>query len=636
MSYVVVDLESDGLLREASQVHCMVTLTSSGVRNFWYDGPRLPIGYSGPIASGMEYLQSMVYNDGYVMVGHHIAGFDLPLLKKLGLVPGNFNPIDSPECFKDTLQIDCLLNPESPHGLGYHGERLGVAKPAHEDWSVLTNDMLHRCSEDVTINDMLFREQCKTIEHTTDFNDAIVLEQQVAWIHAHQTLNGVRVDILKAANTLMDIDREADELEESLQDRLGMTVTPGSTVEKPFVLSGGLSVRAREWFTKVDIVPFTNTTAPMSDFPLRDPTKAVRIMGPYSKVEFHPVNLNSHPKVKELLLGLGWKPKEWNRKRDDFGTWVNTSPKLTEDSYGSLPDGLGQDIARLLMLRHRRRFILNEKDTTKGLLSFVREDGRVPADGMTCGTNTSRYRHKGALVNLPRPSTILGQELRELFCVPDDRLMVGIDLSGIEARMMGHYAHFYDGGDYAKIVLEGDVHTTNALLLHVDRDTAKSFLYAISYGAGVGKLAEVLGTTQPRARKLIKAYWTEHHGLAKLIEALEAEYHSKGYILGLDGRRLYIRSAHKLLNTLIQNAATIVFKRWMVKCFQHTRTYARNLKQIIAYHDELEWESPYPRDITEAYAKALVSLIRNVGEELKLNVPLDGDYKIGKNYSEVH
>ena len=641
--YVVFDLEADNLLFQATKIHCIVMRIYEGAlckQELYYDYPistvtSRPDGNIEDGASRLAYLASA----GYTLVGHNICGYDFPLIHKLLGPEKQFDPLFNSSIIDTYIGVS-LRFPEESAGLAHWGTKFGIPKPAHEDWSTLTDDMIHRCCQDVKINDTLVKHLASQGLLTKDFSKAIKLEQSVLYIHSQQVLHGLRVDIVQAKETIVSIDKTIDELNIRLHKALPTTVEcMGSPVTKVFKADGTLTKQCADWFTKCALKPMSSVYHTVKAEEFDNPLEFVRVGGPFSRITFEPVNLNSHPKVKEVLLSLGWKPKEWNFKTLPDGTKEKTSPKLTEDSYDSLPEGVGQDLATYLKLCHRRRFILNENTRDKGLLSYIRSDGRIECDAYTCGTPTGRYRHTGAFVNLPRPSSFLGREIRQLFCVPYRRKLIGIDLSGIEARMMGHYASYYDKGAYAKKVLEGDIHTDNAKALGVSRDTAKTFLYAISYGAGNAKLSSILGCTTKVAKKKIESFWKENHGLRKLIDALQTEYMSKGYITGLDGRPLYIRGEHKLLNTLIQSAACVVFKHWMVRCWRLTQNPEQPVvcRQVLAYHDELAWE--YYSDNEESaedMAQTLVLMAHETGVHLGLTVDIDADYSIGTRYSEVH
>ncbi len=191
--------------------------------------------------------------------------------------------------------------------------------------------------------------------------------------------------------------------------------------------------------------------------------EGLNIGGSFSKVEFLKINLNSSQQVKEWLLSIGWQPTTWNYNKE---TKEKTSPKLTEDSFISLPPGIGQDYARYNVLKHRRNSILSFKDPeNKGYLGLMRPDGRIEADGITCGTPTARYTHK-KVVNVPAGDAIYGEEMRKCFCVKPPYRMLGADLAAIEACVMAHYTTPYDNGKIARDLLvekgKPDWHTKNA------------------------------------------------------------------------------------------------------------------------------------------------------------------------------
>jgi len=212
----------------------------------------------------------------------------------------------------------------------------------------------------------------------------------------------------------------------------------------------------------------------------------MNVQGPFTRIDFEPMDLNSSTQIKNYLLREGWKPTQYNKVKDSVtGQWRQTSPKLTEDSFDSISSGIGQLVVRRSILTHRRNTIKNYKDPDgKGILSKVREDGRVPAEGVLCGTPTARTTHRGAVCNVPKasPKVVLGKEMRSLFCVKGaNHIMLGADLDQIEARCTAHWAWHFDAGAYWR-VLESvdDIHQYNADLIGSDRDTAKSFQYALT------------------------------------------------------------------------------------------------------------------------------------------------------------
>ena len=627
---VVFDIEADGLLFEATKIHCIVIKTSMNTYLFYDDIHSIKSSLHnrwGGIADGIRELKNFI-NDSRTLVGHNICGFDLPLIKKLGLSRGTeITPWNSQ--ILDTMSVSQVLSPETENSLEYWGGILGTPKIEHNDWTQLSEDMLTRCIGDVELNWKLYEYfgKNKGLYKTREikgkqepiWQSAVDLEQKVLWIHSGQVLSGVLFDTDRAIDLYNNLSQEFSELEIEVQSRLPwiQEKTKGVIeVSKPFNANGSLSTRAMK---------YVSDNGPHSSL----------AVGPFSRVGFRQVNVKSPDELKGVLLGLGWEPTEWNYKK---GTKEKSSPKLTEESYDSLPTGLGKDIAHLLTLKHRMSFLVNEKDCSKGAIGEVRSDGRLPAEGITCGTPTARYRHSGKVVNLPRVSSPYGKELRELFKVPEGMVMVGSDLKGIEARLMGHYSAMFDGGALINVLLQEDIHTYNARTLGISRNDAKIFLYSLSYGAGPEKLSKLLKIPVSKARKLVKEYWRINKGLDKIRELLVQSFRrNQGFIYGLDGRKVFIRSDHKLLNSLIQSSAAIIFKRWMVLTYEwYCGIIGVLIKQLIAYHDELEHEvtdSPANRDWIE---KNLKRTAKAAGEFYDIKIPIECDVKFGGNYAEVH
>lgn len=363
------------------------------------------------------------------------------------------------------------------------------------------------------------------------------------------------------------------------------------------------------------------------------------VQGPYSRIHYEKINLGSHDQVKKYLLSVGWKPTQYNKKFDkETRKWRVTSPKLTEDSFDSIKDDTGKLLARRNIIVHRRRAIQNYDDPeNKGILSCIRDDNRCPAEGITCNTNTTRTTHRKACCNVPKAKAKIpyGIEMRSLFCVKPPYLMLGADLDQIEARITAHFAWMFDNGEYWRVLQEcGDIHQYNADLINSDRDTAKGFQYAIFFGAQPPKLAEILGCSLSDAKDYIDNFWNGNKGVGDLVIYLEKYFKKYKYIVGLDGRQLFIRAAYKLLNTLIQSAAAIVFKRWGVLLNERLIEQGVDCAQIIAYHDEFDFRC-HPDHLvvaTEIIKQAAI----DAGLYYDMKVPITVDVKVGSCWAEVH
>ena len=248
-------------------------------------------------------------------------------------------------------------------------------------------------------------------------------------------------------------------------------------------------------------------------------------------------------------------------------------------------------------------------------------------------TNTFRCAHRNP--NLGQVPA--GLEFRELFTASPGKIMVGADLSGIELRMLAHYLGRYDGGRYADILLNDDIHQVNADKIGITRRQVKTVTYAFLYGAGNEKLGMSYDNTlQPKeARKkgqeIREAYVSAIEGLSDLLGAV-ANKATAGYLLACDGRRVLVDSPHKALNYLLQCSAGIVAKRWMV--IAHDRLQPFHTHQLAFVHDELQYECrPYH---AVGVKRELEISAQLAGEYYQLRCPIAAEAKEGLTWADVH
>lgn len=606
---LVVDTESDGLKFEATRLWCAVALDVETRERYEFTPDnidRLP-----------KLLES-----ADLIIGHNWLGHDDPLIKKL------YPDYQSPEVL-DTFILSSLLKPDrAGHSIEYWGERLARQKPSHEDWTQYSEEMLHRCSEDTEINLLVYKQLIREMG-SWDWSDAIELEHDVARYHAIQEMNGVLFDVNKARTLYAKIKAEIDEILCAVDTEIPpKPVQVGTVIMKPFTLAGALRANvAKFWEDDLELVG-----------------------GPHTRIEWKPFNLGSPVQVKEYFLAHGWIPTEWNYKKDgkrlvydEGGSPIKSSPKLTEDSYHTIDSPLPKLVSRYFVLKHRLGMIYSEKadGTLGGFINSLRPDGRIPAEGVPQATSTGRYRHK-TIVNIPKasPDVVYGAEIRELFTVPADKVMLGCDAKALEARVEGHYTYVYDGGDYAKDLLEGDPHTKNMEIFSqaankgISRDLAKNGKYALTYGAQPSKLADTLGIPSQISQKVFDAFWRENEALGRLRSDVIAVVRSKGFLRGLDGRKLFIRSEHSALNLLFQSAGSVLVKKATVLVNKELIRRGIEYKQVIHMHDEFQLEIS-PEDADEVEQVCLDAFVE-AGEWFKASIKIEGDVKIGRNWKETH
>ena len=247
-------------------------------------------------------------------------------------------------------------------------------------------------------------------------------------------------------------------------------------------------------------------------------------------------------------------------------------------------------------------------------------------------TNTFRCAHRNP--NLGQVPA--GPEFRELFTASPGKIMVGADLSGIELRMLAHYLGRYDGGRYADILLNDDIHQVNADKIGITRRQVKTVTYAFLYGAGNEKIGMSYDNSlQPKeARKkgqeIREAYVSAIEGLADLLGAVSHKA-TQGHIMACDGRRVLVDSPHKGLNYLLQCSAGVVAKRWMVIANDLVKVRA---SQLAFVHDELQYECE--QDYADTLMETLENSAKLAGHYYNLRCPIAAEAKKGKTWADVH
>ena len=280
-------------------------------------------------------------------------------------------------------------------------------------------------------------------------------------------------------------------------------------------------------------------------------------------------------------------------------------------------------------------------DTTK-LISQVSDwvarashsrDGRIHGSLNPQGTVTGRMT-----ASQPNLQQVSGDpRARALFQPREGWVEVGIDASGLEARLLASRMAEFDSGAYADVILNGDIHTTNQIAAGLStRDQAKTFFYGFIYGAGNKKIGEIVGKGEAVGARLKKKFLSELPALKKVMDRAKVSADSRKAVTLLDGRSVPVRSAHKALNTQIQGDGAVVMK--LAQCILNERIKQHKLtneaKFMATVHDE--WQLECTPECADQIGQLGVTSIIESGERLKCRMPMDGEYKIGKNWSECH
>ena len=265
-------------------------------------------------------------------------------------------------------------------------------------------------------------------------------------------------------------------------------------------------------------------------------------------------------------------------------------------------------------------------------LEHAEEDGRVHGRVISNGAVTGRMTHQSPnMAQVPASHSLYGQECRSCWTVPHGTKLVGFDASGLELRMLAHYM---DDEEFTNVLLREDIHTRNQQAAGLEtRPQAKTFIYAFLYGAGDAKIGTIVGGTARDGRVLKQRFLRNTPSLESLRERI-SRASGRGYLTGLDGRRLRVRSEHSALNTLLQAAGAIVMKKALVTLDDYAQQWKLNYKFIGNIHDEVQ--SEVVTEQAEKFGWLAVECLKAAGLSFSLRCPLDGEYKVGKTWAETH
>jgi DNA polymerase I-like protein with 3'-5' exonuclease and polymerase domains len=474
----------------------------------------------------------------------------------------------------DTLVMSRLYNPslEDGHSLAAWGQRLRFPKGDFKDFdNGLTDEMLEYCKQDTLVTAKLYQHLTKEMEN--DYSQkSIELEHQVAIIIAEQERNGFKLD-----------ERGATELLCSLKAKLEAIKVEMESIFPPRVESGRTHKATGKALNDI-ITPF---------------------------------NPGSRQQIAERLQEKGWKPTKHTEK----GSVI-----VDETTLEGIDIPEAKAIAEYLMLQKRIGQI-------ESWLEAVEADGRVHGRVITNGAVTGRMTHMSPnMAQIPNSSAVYGPECRNLWIVEKGNRLVGIDASGLELRMLAHYMN---DDEYTSEVVSGDIHTANQKAAGLEtRNQAKTFIYAFLYGAGSPKIGSIVGGGAKEGQKLITSFLRNTPKLKALREKVSRIYSQKGWLPGLDGRKLLVRSEHSSLNTLLQGAGAIVMKQAVVLLSNRLKREKIEHKFCANVHDE--WQIETKEETADLVGQYGVLAIEEAGKVLKMRCPLGGEYRTGLTWKDTH
>lgn len=549
---LVVDIETNGFLDNVTVTHCIAAKDIDTGAVYTFHGPT--------IEEGVRFLQG-----ADLLIFHNGISYDIPVLNKLypwfsvepskvldtlvlaRLIYTNIKDIDMGLMKKGKLPGRLF----GSHSLEAYGYRLGLMKGEYADefkrdfiaawgkdawvpgmeWESFSQEMLDYNVQDVEVTEALYLKLLSKGYSPM----AIQLEHEIQWLMAQQVRNGFHFNESKAAVLYSTLSQRRADLERELKDFFG------------------------SWEVKLpDFIP-------KRDNKTRGYKAGVPV--PRSKsVEFNP---SSRDHIADRLQALyGWKPEKFTE---------GGKPMVDESVLSGLDYPPCKLLTEYLLVAKRIAQLAEGDQAWLKLVKKGRIHGSINPNGAVTGRATHAYPN---IAQVPASSSPYGHECRELFEIPAGwSALVGADASGLELRCLAHFMARWDGGAYGEVLLNGDIHWTNAQAFgfigkgvvrdktNPEHDTArnrsKTGIYALLYGAGSEKMGSIVGGGAEEGTKIKKRFLKSLPAMAKLVEAVQAAA-KRGYLTGLDGRKLHVRSSHAALNTLLQSAGALVCKQWLV------------------------------------------------------------------------
>ena len=574
---LVFDIETDDL--NATKVWCIVAQNPVSGEVFKFPPDKLEEGY--------QFLQT-----ADKLIGHNIIGFDIPLVEKFG------NVDLSDKIVIDTLVLSRLFNPtrDGGHSLETWGYKLGYPKIEFEDYLNYSEDMLTYCVRDVELNTKVLQELRK--ESRGFKKDCIDLEQGVAKIMKQQEQDGFAFDMQSALTLLAEL----REKKQQIEDEVHSTFKP-------------------KWVDTKQVTPYIKKDGNLSKRGMTDEEYQrcldTNNFNPFMRQTLQEFNLGSRKQIGEYLIDFGWNPDRFTPTGQPIVD-EKTLSKITHIHEAKL-------IADFLLLQKRIAQI-------DSWVEAVKDDGRIHGFVIPNGTITGRMSHRNPNVaQVPSIHSPYGKECRACWTVPEGHKLVGVDASGLELRMLAHYM---DDKEYINEIINGDIHTTNQNFAGLkSRDQAKTFIYALVYGAGDEKIGSIIKGSRAEGKRLRERFLSSLPTYRTLKERVDRAA-SKNYLKGLDGRKLYIRNKHAALNTLLQGAGAILMKKALVDLDSVLKLNAIDYRFVANIHDE--WQIEVKESQADFVGETAVKSIIEAGEHFNLRCPMDGEYKVGGNWSDTH
>jgi DNA polymerase I len=593
-------------------------------------------------------------------IGHNILGWDRDtLISCIDFDCGGY-----PKTL-DTLIVSKLVDySRQGHSIEDYGIEFGYHKDTYSDFSKYSQELENRCVRDVEIGHKIYNKYSRYVNNNAH-TASLALEHQFQLVVNQLHNNGFSFDNVKAGRILARVEEELAKLDVDILEAFPPRLKLIREIHPKETKYGTLSKTDFRWHPTGDLSEFNG--------------------GPFSRCSWECFNPSSHKQIVNVLSESGWRPvdktqshidkeRELNRLRYNRGNDAlditkkelilsldqlkKTGWKVNEVNLETLPSSAPKAarlLAKRILLESRRRTL------TEWLALVDEDENRIHGRFYGIGAWTHRMAHQAPnTANIPNEydtagkKKLLGKELRSLWCAPKNRLLVGVDAEGIQLRI---FAHLINDPEFTDALVKGkkddktDPHSLNQRILGSvcrSRAAAKRFIYALLLGAGMSKLAEILGCSESEAKEALGRLMDRYSGWATLKSEVFPTDARRGWFTGLDGRKVKIPGdteggrRHLAMSGYLQNGEAVCMKLATMKWVDDLKDYDALLVNFV--HDEWQVECPNNMEIALSIARMMAGSLEEVGNDLKLNCPLAGsywnddlkDYTIATNWSKTH
>lgn len=571
------DIEGNGLGLLVTQVWCVV-IKDRKTKEVWRYRPH-------EIDKAIAKLQ-----EAELIVAHNGVMYDVPTLERMYKVTLPYC-LDTMLCSR-LLYPDIFNHPIKGNELADWGTYVGREKIKYMGgWGAFSEEMLEYCVGDVEILDLILdhiEPKIKAISF------AVKLEHQVAHDIAIQIRNGISFDLEGCEKFQQTLWTDMAAINDELQ---------------------------------VSFPPITHIrVSEKTGKRLKD---KVEVFNPGSVKQIASRFINKYQ----------WKFTKWTEPTERFR---NGQIQIDDVVLATIPHPEARLLERWSLLKKRLEHVEAWLENY-----HLHKDGRVHGDVNPLGCVSSRMAHKNP--NLAQVTKVkiskatkkpisgeeggYGWESRSLFRASNGMVLIGADLSGLELRCLANRMWQWDNGAYAKVLLEGDVHSVNMEAAELSsRDTAKTFIYAFLYGAGDAKIGRIVGGDAARGKELKAKFLAGLPALGHLLDYVRFRTRKYGTLIGIDGRLIPVRAEHMALNTQLQSDGAIIAKVAFVLACRALRD--KPVRFLLNIHDEFQTECP--PEIAHETGKTMVSCMQQAGRILKCKIEITGEYKIGNTWAETH